>query len=400
MKPVEILSFVSGPYLPLLDLWIRQSRGYMETAPTIVCTDVTAYEHCRNSDLLTAEQPGNHDWSSRSAFWKSRFTVLRGHLENGTAIIHTDLDAFWCGRAADYLDDVTEDLVFSREFGLPKHIVAKWGFVLCCGFFRANHTPSARAFFRLWQKHVEKHGDDQVALNTLLAARGVQWTSVPFKDLTAERCELDLDGETVSILALPYEIFSRKAPFLADGERVAHPFFEKEHFASFMKIYAGVLDRDGRLDAVKVPETFLTAAPPEMKTRDVATLYVLRDLIADDAAMWNHRADLEAQYGNGAAAAHAITQALEFTPDDPQLLVRAAEIHLNNGERAKAQECLKRLKPLTVTNPGDKFRMRHLSALWRAGMKPEFASKISDKAYFRDAARSLARTARKRYFPK
>lgn len=396
-----VLSFVSASYLPLLDLWMRQSRGHMETGPTIVCTDLTAYEHCKNSPGLTAEQPADRDWSSRPAFWRSRFSVLRDHLEKGTAIVHTDLDAFWCGPALDYLDGIGEDLVFSREFGLPKRIVAKWGFVLCCGFFQAKHTPGALAFFRLWQKHVEKHGDDQVALNTLLAARNVRWTPVPLNGHTAERCELEVDGETVSILALPYEIFSRKTPFLAAGELVAHPFFEKEHFASFMKIYARALDRDDRLDAVTVPETFLNDAPAAMKKRDVATLYVMRGLMDDmDAQMWSHRADLEAQYGNGTAAAQAIERALEWAPDDPQLLVSAAEIHLQNGDEGTAQSRLLRLETATVTNPGDKFRTRHLSALWRAHMKAEFLKKIREKAYFRDAVRSLARRLRQRYFPK
>ncbi|MEQ8268828.1 MAG: putative nucleotide-diphospho-sugar transferase [Parvibaculum sp.] len=394
-----ILSFVNAPYLPLLDLWMRQSRGHMETDPTIVCTDASAYDHCKNTPGLIAERGADRDWSSRPAFWKSRFAVLRDHLEKGTAIIHTDLDAFWCGPVIPFLGSIGEDLVFSREFGLPKHIVAKWGFVLCCGFFQAKPTPGARAFFRLWQKHVEKHGDDQVALNTLLAARGVTWTKVPCGGHMAERCELDLEGETVSILALPYEIFSRKTPFLADGELVAHPFFEKEHFASFMKIYARVLNRDDRLDAVKVPETFLKDAPAAMKTRDVATLYVMRGLMDDmDAQMWGHRADLEARYGNATAAAQAVERALEWAPDDPQLLVTAAEIHLQNGETGTAQSRLLRLETSTVTNPGDRFRLRHLSALWRAGMKAEFLKKIREKAYFRDAARSLARRLRQRIF--
>lgn len=214
----EVLSFVNAPYLPLLDLWLRQSSDYIGSRPKILCTDEAAYNECRNDPRMIAENASDHDWSDRTNFWKSRFSILHQRLESHIDILHTDLDAFWLKSPWPYIEGREEDFIFSREFGLPKHLVPKWGFVLCCGFFRANSTPAARSFFARWHKYVERYGDDQFALNTLLDELDINWEATAFHNFVAHRGFVKIDGHTISFLSLPYACISREPPFLSKGK--------------------------------------------------------------------------------------------------------------------------------------------------------------------------------------
>lgn len=397
----EVLSFVNEPYLALLDIWMRQSASHTGGAPTIICTDDSAFAHCASLSGVNAERASDRDWSSRPAFWKSRFALMHARVTAGTTFVHTDLDAFWLSSPWARLSAAPDDLVFSREFGLPKRLVPKWGFVLCCGFFRANATPGTHAFFRLWHTHVDKHGDDQFALNMLLDELGVVWEETSFGDHVAHRCIVEVEGERVSILSLPYKDFSREPPFLSCGEAVAHTFFEKRYFSSFMSLYGRCLDRDGRLDAIAIPATLLAEAPSDMKSRDVATLHMLRETMTDDdadPAMWNHRAALELRYGNPAPARHAIEKGLALAPTDPLLLMDAADIYLRADMKSAARSCLLKLGTPSADTPGDtlRLRLRQLKAMAKAGMFAELAKRAASPAYLGEGLRALPRALRVR----
>lgn len=397
----EVLSFVNEPYLPLLDIWARQSSPHVGATPTIVCTDEGSFSSCRNRTDIHAEAATDRDWSTRPAFWKSRFALMHRRIESGKAFVHTDLDAFWLSSPWPHLDNALDDLVFSREFGLPKRLVPKWGFVLCCGFFRANPTPGTQAFFRLWHRHVDKHGDDQFALNTLLDELGIKWQQVAFGNRAAHRGTVEVEGQQVSILALPYEDFSRDPPFLSAGQSVAHTFFEKQHFSSFMSLYGRSLDLYGRLDAVAVPASLMEQAPAGMKPRDVATLHMLREVMAggeSKADMWNHRAVLEARYGNADAARDAIEKGLALAPSNPQLLMDAVDIYLRAGMKSAARSCLLKLGTPSAGTPGDtlRLRLRQLKALGKAGMFAELAKRAASPAYLGEGLRALPRALRVR----
>lgn len=392
----DVLSFVNAPYLPLLEIWLRQSLHHIGTQPSIYCTDEAALAHCRKDHRIKAEDATTLDWSDRAIFWKSRFSIMHQKIDHGLDILHSDLDAFWLKSPWALLDGREEDFIFSREFGLPKRLVPIWGFVLCCGFFQAKSTPSARAFFARWHEQVTQHGDDQFALNTLLHELGVAWQAIPFHAWTAHRGTVSIDGQSVSFLVLPYECVSREPPFLSKGEAVAHTFFEKQYFAGFMRLYERLLNQHQRLDAIIIPPEVLSGAPKNMKQRDVATLHMLRTLMrVDDAdpALWSQRSMLEARYGNKAEALHAIEQAVKYAQHDGRYLIAAAALYQQQGNRQAARKALIDAGTPSADTQGNSLRLRlqQLKLLYATGLYGLLIRKLLNPAYFGEGIKAIPR---------
>ena len=343
---------ISGPYFSLIQQWLRQSRPHMKHNPVVYCMDQSAHEALASNELVDARLPRADQINApnRRAYWVRRLSVLRGLFDAQGYVLHSDADALW-------LRDVTElmtmaDIVFSSEHGLPKDIVERRGFVLCCGLFAVHKTPATERFFDLWEADCLRHSDDQIALNRLIDRCASPWVAFEHLGRTCFRASADFGAGPVSIVALGVELVCREHAFDAPpGAFVAHPFFERRFHGAFVAIYAYLLDR-GAIETIDIPEP-----PTGWKRRDWAILCLYRQLgDAIPQKCLEHAAHLALRSGDLDLA----RSLLASTEPEGDSLYDLYQIQVALRETAAARETLARL--LRSTTISDRMLLPILRA--------------------------------------
>jgi hypothetical protein len=172
--PVTI-TFVDANYLPLLELWLPRLAQLGVERVKVFCLDATTLQWCRSHGVSAAQV----DWTGNLRdLWAKRIQIFSELLAAGQEFIHSDIDAIWIRNPLRTGSAVgrDEDLVFSQGTVWPPDVHDQWGFVLCCGWFRARPTLAARAFFEGLEQDVMQTGDDQISVNRLLSVLGAQWS--------------------------------------------------------------------------------------------------------------------------------------------------------------------------------------------------------------------------------
>jgi hypothetical protein len=339
---MQVVTSVNEPYLDLLDIWRRQSGAIIGRPPLICCMDAVSADRCAGWPDVETVRPASVP-NTRHRFWLERFDSLARCLEVGD-ILHSDADAFWLSPPWELLAESADDLVFSREFGIPRSLVRKWGFVLCCGWFAARSTPATRAFFGHWRALTARRMDDQLALNELLAGLGAVWTPARCGDHNAARCTVSVDGHRLSILVLDHETITRDPPYAAGNALIAHPYFERQFFRSYVDLLHALFDETGGLGKVAFPRH--EAGQPEAKARDISTFHALEWLLSrrnGTSAMWAHLGALHARRGEGEAAATALQTSLDLGPADGWTRLSLGNGLSALGRRREAVAVLQRL---------------------------------------------------------
>jgi hypothetical protein len=217
-EPLTV-TFVDSSYLPLLQLWLPRLRALGVHRMRVFCLDVATHAWCRAQAVDCATVP----WTGGlRELWVQRIRIFSELLAAGEEVVHSDIDAVWvrnplregsaCGRE--------EDLLFSQGTVWPPDVHDRWGFVLCCGWFRARPTLLAQAFFQGLEADVQGSGDDQISVNRLLALLGAQWSRVrtgdyqlPFRDRAVQCWTEPIRAVTtnggLSVGLLPHREFQR-----------------------------------------------------------------------------------------------------------------------------------------------------------------------------------------------
>lgn len=224
-----IVAFSDAGYLPLLAAWVRRLQQLGAGPLRIYCLDEPTAQWCEVQGL-------EHErlrWNGRlEELWIERIRVFSGLLAGGQSFVHSDIDAIW-------LRDPTRegaavgcdsDLVFSQGTVWPPDVHDQWGFVLCCGWFRASATPAAMKFFELLGQDVQRTGDDQISVNRILAARLPRWSDgnqgeyrFAFRDRWVQCWTHAVQARAggLSVALLPHQEFQR-LPEDYDGAVVKH----------------------------------------------------------------------------------------------------------------------------------------------------------------------------------
>ncbi|MFN3231868.1 MAG: putative nucleotide-diphospho-sugar transferase [Alphaproteobacteria bacterium] len=343
---MKVVTSVNGPYLRLLDIWLRQAAPFLHEPLLVCCTDDEAFVACSDDPRVEAVRPPDRSGAGidRHAFWHIRFSFLKDRLEQGEDILHTDLDAFWLHDPQPLLEDQDADIVFSREFGIPRDIGEQWGFTLCCGFFLARSTPAVKNLFDRWEPLIRERLSDQIAFNVLLHQLGADWQPVDLNGQTAHRAEIELDGKSLSLLALPYETVSRELPFAASTELVTHPFFERSYFVSYLDLLDQYVGVDVDLPELPHDAAFLTADSGAPKKRDLDAYRVLLWLGQTQRHTPNtlaHQAAIAAGHGWNDQAVPLIDQAFKSGVDEDGSRVALAGAMIEMGQRRRGTEVLR-----------------------------------------------------------
>ncbi len=173
-QPV-VVAFADSSYLPLLEHWLLRLRTLRIERLRIFCLDAATRSWCEARGIEASEVRWSGDLQD---LWVQRIAVFGDLLSKGEDFIHSDIDAIWVQNPLEVgsASTCTEDLVFSQGTVWPPDVHDRWGFVLCCGWFRAKATPAVRDFFLALDADVRVTGDDQISVNRLLAALGTEWS--------------------------------------------------------------------------------------------------------------------------------------------------------------------------------------------------------------------------------
>lgn len=223
-----IVTFSDAGYLPLLHCWLERLAGLGLRRCRVYGLDATTVAWCRrrgiDSVALSWKQGDLRD------LWVQRIQVFTSLLRAGEEIIHSDTDAIWLRNPLQSGSAVarTEDILFSQGTVWPPDVHDAWGFVLCCGWFRAKPTPGVVSFFSALEGDVRASGDDQVSVNRSLLAAGAIWERndaaayrLPFGDrwlqCWAAPLVARLSAPSLRVALLPHREFQRLPEATADA---------------------------------------------------------------------------------------------------------------------------------------------------------------------------------------
>lgn len=341
MTPVTT---ISADYLSLLDIWLRQSGPVIGGVPQVVCMDAGAHAALAGREGMDATLAGAGllNAPNRRAFWVRRLAVLRQVFDGDGFVLHSDADAFWLRNPSHLLS--LGDLVVSTEQGLPKDIVKRRGFVVCCGFIALRKTPATSAFFDAWQKECERRGDDQISINRLLNGKIAEWEPLKVEGTPCHVAQVDFGGGSFRVVALSETLIAREQAFdVGPQTYVAHPFFERRFHDAYIALYDHLL-RHGGLQSTLVPPP-----PAGMKRRDWAAHCQYRamgDQVPQACVL--HAAYLAAKAGESADALALYARANTVSGD---ALVDLFVLQKKLGMRQEAKQTLgAAIRDKTVTD--------------------------------------------------
>jgi hypothetical protein len=214
-----VVTFSDSRYLPLLAIWLERLQSLNVRRIRVYALDTATLAWCRERGVDVAPLEWQGDLGE---LWVKRIGVFRTLLGEGEEFIHSDADAIWLRNPLEEgsARDLKDDLVFSQGTVWPPDVHERWGFVLCCGWFRARPTAVVHAFFRALESSVQAVGDDQICVNRLLAAAGAAWQhngsadyQLPFQDRSVQCWSAPLHATLptapLSVALLPHGEFQR-----------------------------------------------------------------------------------------------------------------------------------------------------------------------------------------------
>jgi hypothetical protein len=157
-----VLTFINSVYMPIFDIFYAYFRKLSLGNLLVVSLDRSSFDKLRGESVNTILIP--YCINNFTKFWRFRLVVTKAiFLTTRRDILHTDSDCIWLKDILPLIENNDYDLLGQIEHGRPLKISSKFGFVICCGFYRLKYSDKTVNFFdNLIATGVE---DDQDALN-------------------------------------------------------------------------------------------------------------------------------------------------------------------------------------------------------------------------------------------
>jgi hypothetical protein len=222
-----IVVFADLAYADVLANWLEHTQKLGVRNILIVALDPQTFEAATSRGIACALLPKA---ASRAELWATRVELFAALATAGVDFVHSDADAVWLRSPIDELFGQQVDLAFSQGTRLPVDVLARWGFVLCCGLFAARATAASRTFFAAVANRIKIDRDDQVAVNRLLFLANTSWRiDQPgevrtWKGASFRTFEKPVFGSCgdLKLALMPHAQFTR-LPEISPRTMVAHP---------------------------------------------------------------------------------------------------------------------------------------------------------------------------------
>jgi hypothetical protein len=171
--PPLTIVFATTDFAGLLRNWLAYAHRAGEIAPLVVALGDDLFDAVSGAGIAAIR---SRPVADAAALWRLRALFFEALARRGIDFIHSDVDAIWLRDPRPLcFADAELDLILSQGTNYPAEIWRRWGFVLCCGLFAAKASATAADFFAACVQQIARVGDDQVVINHLLDAQGIDW---------------------------------------------------------------------------------------------------------------------------------------------------------------------------------------------------------------------------------
>ena len=171
-----ILAWLDNGYFPVFRIWYYFFKQH--NLKNILVFSLDAGVERKLNALGVPTYRIDRAYTSKREIWGGRPAIVREIIASGTNVMQTDIDAFWLKNITDIVYNSPHDLSISIAYGIPKEIVQKWGFTLCCGFYFLRSNARTKAFLdeSEFTSRSQKVGSDQSGMNWTLFNNGITWS--------------------------------------------------------------------------------------------------------------------------------------------------------------------------------------------------------------------------------
>jgi len=172
-RNLVICVFANKDYIPILKLWHRYFSANVKSKCLVIALDAKTYRFCnyeRYESFFAPYLGGGYGLG----FMQHQMNITRKILDLNYELLVSDIDAIWVKDPLKYTLSCKTDIVFSPGTFQPPEAYAKWGNVLCGGYFLLRPNEEVNSFLDDVQKRMEKEGD-QPAINHELLSRNLVW---------------------------------------------------------------------------------------------------------------------------------------------------------------------------------------------------------------------------------
>ena len=192
-----ILTFTDKVYLPIFNIWYRYFETLHLPNLLVVSLDDTTYNDLIARNIRTILCKYTID--VKKNFWEFRlntiFDIFKSSQKN---LIHTDADCIWLKDVYNLIHDMPDDFIGSIEYGHPRSLSERYGFVMCCGFYYIKYNDRMMRLLKTIMSQVKSGTDDQVLFNTYMFANKESIVSDP-TELISKVIRLN-DGTQIVLL--------------------------------------------------------------------------------------------------------------------------------------------------------------------------------------------------------
>ncbi|MEO0449992.1 MAG: putative nucleotide-diphospho-sugar transferase [Pseudomonadota bacterium] len=227
---VIVCVFADHKYTEVLSNWLRKQAEVSNAKPVVFCLDRQTQSVCEGLRAEHILVPYSGDWLG---FMRHQMAITLEMLRMGFTPLISDIDAIWVRDPLPTTLQHSQDMVFSPGTIQPLVAHAKWGNVLCTGFFLLRPTLRTVSFIEEVSQRMNNEGD-QPAINRLLIEKQLDFTrpdlyAIPFRNHDVMQSYSARLGVTkgLSVALLPNRLFQRLAEKDEPTPLIIHPIAPK-----------------------------------------------------------------------------------------------------------------------------------------------------------------------------
>jgi len=159
---MKIIAFGNSRYKRIAHNWALFLQKHEITNYTIISLDQDIYNYLVGNKINTELEINMFDKSRLD--WRTRFEYIYSLLNNGTDILHSDLDAVWLHNPLSLIESEYDIVASTGTF--PKDVYKEVGYTLCMGWiYYKSSTIVKKLFQNVIHGNTHENFDDQREMN-------------------------------------------------------------------------------------------------------------------------------------------------------------------------------------------------------------------------------------------
>lgn len=167
-----VVTFIDFVYLPVFKFFHFFYQNLKMDNLLVISLDKQIHQYCIDNNIKSILYEFDLKKLGIGEFMCVRLNVMNQlYKQLKKNIIYTDADCFWIKNIISLINDknIDCDLIGHTALGHPTHLVQKYGFVLCFGFFYMKYSEKNHHFFDQMidfkKLHPKMTNDDQIIMN-------------------------------------------------------------------------------------------------------------------------------------------------------------------------------------------------------------------------------------------